>query len=275
MRTTERVTRSASITSLLALCGFVLCAPDANAAPQLVRSAAVQPGIAQSAGMTKFAALRPMAAQPLRVKARPGQLAAPTSKSGNIKTAKLRIAAAQWGGISCVPFARAATGLAVKGNAHAWWDSAAGTYARGARPEAGSVLNFQSTQRMRLGHVSVVARVIDARTVEVDHANWAGPGMRKGQVVRGVPVIDVSERNDWSAVQVGLGHTGSFGSIYPTYGFIYDRPDQGVMVANTLARPGTNPGPRYSEVAEAPASRGAPLRVNSVSFIDAPARTLR
>jgi hypothetical protein len=40
-------------------------------------------------------------------------------------------------------------------------------------------------------------------------------------------VIDVSANNDWSAVRVGLGQSGSYGSVYPTYGFIYDRPDNG------------------------------------------------
>ena len=32
----------------------------------------------------------------------------------------------------------------------------------------------------------------------------------------------------------GLGRTGTFGSVYSTYGFIYDRPDHGSMVANNL-----------------------------------------
>ena len=45
-------------------------------------------------------------------------------------------------GISCVPYARNVTGMAVSGNAWQWWNSSAGTYERGARPEAGSVLNF-------------------------------------------------------------------------------------------------------------------------------------
>jgi surface antigen len=200
--------------------------------------------------------------------------ARPTSKSGNIKSAKLRVASVAatqtWGGISCVPFARAATGMAVKGNAHAWWDSAAGTYERGQRPEAGSILNFRSTSRMRLGHVAVVARVVDSRTVEIDHANWAGPGGGKGRVARGVPVIDVSEANDWSAVQVGLAG-GGFGSVYPTYGFIYDRPDRGMMVANNLARPRAGQ-PRYTEVAEAWSARTVTV---PAATIDAPQRSFR
>jgi surface antigen len=181
--------------------------------------------------------------------------------------------AARWrhavrgGGISCVPFARSDSGIALVGNAWLWWDHAAGVYARGQVPEPGSVLAFQSNPSMRLGHVAVVSRIINAREVEIDHANWWGPGMRGG-VAHNVPVVDVSEANDWSAVRVGLGRSGDFGSVYPTYGFIYDRPDNGVEVAAATApspQPTLNPAPRdlrpvaerpwqtVEEVAQAPA----------------------
>src|SRR5208283_812506 len=40
-------------------------------------------------------------------------------------------------GISCVPYARSATGITVAGNAWQWWDHAAGTYERGSVPEPG------------------------------------------------------------------------------------------------------------------------------------------
>lgn len=156
-------------------------------------------------------------------------------------------------GISCVPYARSVTGMAVSGNAWQWWNSSAGTYERGARPEAGSVLNFRATGRMRLGHVAVVSRVINKREIEIDHANWAGGG-----VSRSVAVIDVSEANDWTAVRVGLGGTGSFGSVYPTYGFIYNRADHGVMIANAPDR--VQPTLQFQQIAEVPAPRVA--RVN-------------
>jgi surface antigen len=173
---------------------------------------------------------------------------------------------ARAGGISCVPFARADSGISVAGNAWEWWDNAAGVYARGSLPEAGSVLTFRSNGRMRLGHVAVVSRVINPREIEIEHANWWGPGMRGG-VARNIPVVDVSEANDWTAVRVGLGRSGEFGAVYPTYGFIYDRADSGVMVASNSApapQPELNPVPRdlrpatergwqtYEEVAEAP-----------------------
>jgi hypothetical protein len=82
-------------------------------------------------------------------------------------------------------------------------------------------------------------------------------------------VVDVSEANDWSAVRVGLGRSGDFGSVYPTYGFIYDRPDNSVEVAAAAGAPSPppalNPAPRdlrppaerpwqtFEEVAQAPA----------------------
>jgi hypothetical protein len=172
-------------------------------------------------------------------------------------------------GISCVPYARQVSGIQVAGNAWAWWDNAAGLYARGDRPEVGSVLNFRANGRMRLGHVAVVTRVVNAREVVVDHANWPSGGAGGG-ISRGVAVVDVSEANNWSAVRVELGRASTFGSVYPTYGFIYNRPDTGAMVAN-IARPAPlptiNPVPSdlrpaaeqpwrtTEEVAEAPANR--------------------
>lgn len=131
-------------------------------------------------------------------------------------------------GLQCVPFARDNSGIELTGNANTWWSGASGIYERGARPEVGSVLNFRASGRMRLGHVAVVSNVLDGRNVEIDHANWSG----RGSVRRNVRVVDVSASNDWSAVRVALGN-GDFGSVYPTYGFIYDRPDRGTMIANS------------------------------------------
>lgn len=212
-------------------------------------------------------ATKPQAGKPGVVAAKPGvktiSTAAP-ARTKSVKNAKVRYAAAS-PGISCVPFARAASGITVKGNAANWWDAAAGVYERGSRPEPGSVLNFRATGSMRLGHVAVVTQVVNSREVMIDHANWAGPGMRKGQVARSIPVVDVSDGNDWSRVKVARGHGADFGRDYPTYGFIYDRPDRGTMVANTLA-----PAPRirFEEVAEA---RGG----DNFSRIDAPYRSVR
>ena len=154
-----------------------------------------------------------------------------SSKASPLKSRKVVYATRYSGssyGISCVPYARAVTGMDIKGNAKDWWGNAAGTFARGNRPEAGSVLSFRETGGMRLGHVAVVTRIVDSRRVEIDHANWRGPGATKGNVFKSIPVVDVSDGNDWSRVRVGLGHTGDFGgTVYPTNGFIFDRPDDG------------------------------------------------
>jgi surface antigen len=177
-------------------------------------------------------------------------------------------------GISCVPYAREVSGILVAGNAWQWWDNAEGLYARGDRPEAGSVLNFRANFRMRLGHVAVVTQVVNSREVIVDHANWPSGG-GPGGVSHDVTVVDVSEANNWSAVRVELGRGGEFGSVYPTYGFIYNRPDTGYVTAS-IARPAPQPAinrvpsdlrptaerPWHTveEVAEAPAN--SPRRID-------------
>jgi hypothetical protein len=113
--------------------------------------------------------------------------------------------------------------------------------------------------------------VINTREIEIDHANWAWSG--KGNISRGVRVIDVSERNDWTEVRVELGHSEDFGSIYATYGFIYDHPDRGTAEAAATRPTATAPerdiGGGYDEVAEAPADDPG-----SMAF-DAPDRSVR
>lgn len=125
------------------------------------------------------------------------------------------------GGISCVPFARNETGIELVGNAWSWWSNAEGVYARGNRPEPGSILAFRATGHMRLGHVAAVNEIVNSREILIDHANWSS----RGAVARDIPVIDISPNNDWTLVRVALGDGYEFGSAYPTYGFIYDRPE--------------------------------------------------
>lgn len=172
----------------------------------------------------------------------------PTNKNPQFKSSKSTVAQRSYG-ISCVPYARSVTGMGIKGNAKDWWNNASGTYARGQLPESGAVMSFQGTRSMSLGHVAVVTRVLDNRTVEIDHANWRGPGASKGGVFKNIPVVDVSANNDWSRVRVGLGHSGDYGNtVYPTNGFIYDRPDNGSMLASAATR-------QITTVAEATPSR--------------------
>ncbi len=127
--------------------------------------------------------------------------------------------------IQCVAYAKQASGIVLRGNARDWWYNAIGIYDRGSNPTPGSVLNFRGTRRMPLGHVAVVRRVIDNRTITVDQSHWARAG-----ISHNMRVIDVSLNNDWSAVRVSLNnHSMTYGSVYPTYGFIYPHHNHNVM----------------------------------------------
>jgi surface antigen len=118
----------------------------------------------------------------------------------------------------CAPYAREISGIQIRGNANTWWGQAAGRYERGHSPRVGSVLAFQSTRRMRVGHVAMVSQVVSDREVLLTHANWS----RRGQIERDVRAVDVSAAGDWSQVRVWYGPTGGLGtSTYPTSGFIY------------------------------------------------------
>ena len=122
---------------------------------------------------------------------------------------------------SCVPYARARSGIELRGDAWTWWDAAAGRYERGRAPRRGSVLVLNRTSRLPQGHLAVVSRLVSAREVRVDHANWAS-GAAKGRVARDQPVMDVSPGNDWSLVRVWLPRINDWGaSSYPNQGFVH------------------------------------------------------
>lgn len=122
----------------------------------------------------------------------------------------------------CAPFARAASGIQLYGDAWTWWDKAAGKYRRGRLPEPGAVIVFERTARLPLGHVAVVSRLVDSRVVMVTHANWSRVDGARGHVEQDVTLADVSPANDWSMVRVWHGATNGLGTtVYPAYGFIY------------------------------------------------------
>ena len=118
------------------------------------------------------------------------------------------------GRIWCVPFAREASGIQLKGNAGTWWGKAAGLYNRSKLPQVGAVMNFASSRKMPMGHVAVVSNVIDARRIQIDHANWV-----RNKVTQDQMVIDVSDANDWSQVRV-VNADGTMGRVNPVLGFI-------------------------------------------------------
>jgi len=133
-------------------------------------------------------------------------------------------AAAPANALQCVPYARAVSGIELRGDAWRWWNAAAGIYDRGHAPRIGAVMVFRKFKKMQRGHVAVVARIVDRRQILVDHANWGPPGAGHGSVATKVAVRDVSRGNDWSEVQVWSPLTRDFGThAYPTYGFIYPR----------------------------------------------------
>ncbi|MDB5703295.1 MAG: amidase [Sphingomonas bacterium] len=126
----------------------------------------------------------------------------------------------------CVPFARAASGIQIYGDAWTWWDQADGKYRRGDAPRVGAVIVFAKTPRLPLGHVAVISRVVTSRVAMVTHANWSRIDGERGHAEQDVTLTDVSADNDWSAVKVWYRDRDGLGStIYPAYGFIYGTPE--------------------------------------------------
>ena len=150
-----------------------------------------------------------------------------------------------------MPYARDVSGIRIFGDAHTWWDQAAGKYARGTRPKVGAVMSFRPFGNMRLGHVAAISRVIDARTVLLRHSNWSPIGGRRGQIEDDVRAIDVSEAGDWSAVRVWFAPIQGLGTTrWPLNGFIYAdkaRADE-PLARTTLAVVTAKPKPKPSRI---------------------------
>ncbi len=119
----------------------------------------------------------------------------------------------------CVPYARNLSGIEIRGNAESWWGNAHNIYNRGAEPTVGAVMSFRSTSGMPLGHVAVVADIVDDREIVVNHANW-----NRNEVSLRMGVKDVSKHNDWTLVRVE-SQPGQYGNFYPVNGFIYPNDD--------------------------------------------------
>lgn len=124
--------------------------------------------------------------------------------------------------LNCVQYIKQTSSVALHGNAYQWWDAAAGLYGRGNVPVTGAVMVFSKTRHLPFGHVALVEKRLDDRTVLIDHANWSLIGGRRGHVERSVRVVDVSPNNDWSQVRVwyaGLSNVGD--TVYRVRGFVY------------------------------------------------------
>lgn len=119
--------------------------------------------------------------------------------------------------MQCVPYARAATGIEIRGDAWSWWQQAEGRYAKGQRPTPYAVLVLAQGVRLDQGHLAVVRDVIDRRRIRVDHANWANDG----RILTGMTVVDVSAGNDWTEVRFWNPGADEWGNVYIANGFIY------------------------------------------------------
>jgi hypothetical protein len=118
--------------------------------------------------------------------------------------------------LECVPFARALSGINLRGDAPDWWwrDN---RYARGQSPEVGSVMVFAQTQGLPRGHLSVVSQVRSRREILVTQANWVHHHVTTDQLV-----VDVSPYGDWTLVRVWWPPANALGATtYPVLGFIY------------------------------------------------------
>jgi hypothetical protein len=147
---------------------------------------------------------------------------------------------------ACVFWARQLTDMSLRGDAWQWWDAAAGRYDRGGTPTPGSVLVFKRARSLSRGHVSTVSRVIDRRTVEVDHS-W----LTDNRLYRAMRVVDVSARNDWTEVRVWHPRINDLGStVYPTYGFVQpERPRPDLLFAS-IREAAPSPGERRAVAPE-------------------------
>jgi hypothetical protein len=124
--------------------------------------------------------------------------------------------------LQCVPYARAVSGINLRGDAWTWWAGADGRFAKGDTPRPGAILVLSKTRRLRLGHLAVVAEVLGSRDIVVHQANW----LNGGRIHRYTPVRDVSPDNDWSQVRVWYTPGRVYGArTYAAYGFIYPKPD--------------------------------------------------
>ena len=132
--------------------------------------------------------------------------------------------------LTCVPYARLVSGIALYGDAWTWWHGSEGSYARGSEPRAGVVLVWRRTDRLQRGHLAVVTQVVGPREIKVSHANWGSDARTRHQVREDVPVIDASSDNTWQEVRVWNDEAGVYGAIYPAYGFVY--PDRIVASSN-------------------------------------------
>ncbi len=188
---------------LFAAAAIGLASPQARALPPLAIDLAVDPVLDQA---------------PVEPVAPASRAVEPASEPAFEPAARITDPAA---GLQCVPFARAASGVEIYGDASTWWNQARDRYERTHAPEDGSVLVMRGYEDAKRGHVALVRERVSPRLIVVDHANW----LNQGEISSDVPVRDVSEAGDWSQVQVWNPEAGHWGArVYPVQGFILNQP---------------------------------------------------
>lgn len=116
--------------------------------------------------------------------------------------------------LQCAIYARQRSGIDIRGDAQSWWAQADGRYRRSGAPALGAVIVMGGTEA---GHVGIVTRVLNARQIVIDHANWLG----RGEIITGALVEDSSPANDWSAARIWNVETDAMGvRVYPVFGFV-------------------------------------------------------
>jgi hypothetical protein len=131
----------------------------------------------------------------------------------------------------CAPYAREHSQVKIFGDAYTWWDQAAGKFRRDSLPDEGAVMVLADYAGPERGHLAVVKKLVSAREIRVDHANW----LNDGSIYVNNPVADVSAANDWSAIKVWNMKTGRWGiRIYSVKGFIGPGPVGRERVALTV-----------------------------------------
>jgi surface antigen len=159
--------------------------------------------------------------------------------------------------LQCAPYAREHSQVKIFGDAYTWWNQALGKYERGPSPAAGTVMVLANYAGPERGHVAVVKKVVSAREIRVDHANW----LDDGAIYVNDPVVDVSSANDWSQVRVWNIKTGGWGGkIYPVQGFIGEGSDgaPGATRPEETSPDDARPQERAPDSDEAPDADAAP-----------------
>lgn len=124
--------------------------------------------------------------------------------------------------VQCVPYARQASGIQIRGDAYSWWDQAESLgYSRGFKPSPGAVLVLARTGKMSHGHLAVVKNIVGARQINVTHSNWGSDRGSRRIVYDSMRVEDISVKNDWSRVRFWNYEENVFGFPYAARGFIY------------------------------------------------------